>query len=119
MVLASNAAAAPLLQYTFDEASGNALDTGDAPASDASLLGGATRSSSTPGGFGNSLDLRDDASTHAHALAGDANKLDGLGAFTLTTWLNVEQYTSGEPSTGCQASGRHVRRIQLEHERSS
>jgi len=28
-------------------------------------------------------------------LSGDANKLDGLSGLTLTTWLNVEQYTSG------------------------
>ena len=86
--------AAPLLWYTFDEASGNALDYGDAPAADATLEGGATRSSNTPSGLGSSLDLRNDA-PYAHALDGDANKLDGLTAVTLTTWLNVEQYTSG------------------------
>jgi hypothetical protein len=86
-----------LLQYTFDEESGNALDTGDAPASDATLQGGASRSSNTPGpdGLGSSLDLRDDGATYKHALSGDANKLDGLSALTLTTWLNVEAYTSG------------------------
>ncbi|MEX2307630.1 MAG: LamG-like jellyroll fold domain-containing protein [Pirellulales bacterium] len=85
----------PLLWYNFNEASGNALDTGDAPPADATLLGGATRSSNTPSGFGSSLDLRDDATTYKYALEGDANKLDGLGALTLTTWLNVEAYTSG------------------------
>lgn len=89
------ASAAPLLWYNFDEASGNALDSGDAPAADAALLGGATRSSNTPSGFGSSLDLRDDASTYAYALEGDADKLDGLTALTLTTWLNLAQYTSG------------------------
>jgi hypothetical protein len=93
--LTSFASAAPLLRYTFDEASGNALDTGDPPASDATLQGGASRSSNTPGGFGSSLDLRDDAATYKHALSGDANKLDGLTSLTLTTWLNVEAYTSG------------------------
>jgi hypothetical protein len=89
------ASAEPLLWYNFNEAGGNALDSGDAPPADAALLGGATRSSNTPSGFGSSLDLRDDATTYAYALEGDANKLDGLGALTLTTWLNVEAYTSG------------------------
>jgi hypothetical protein len=94
-LLPSVVVAAPLLHYTFNEPSGNALDYGDPPPADAALLGGATRSSNTPSGFGSSLDLRDDDTTYAHALAGDADKLDGLGALTLTTWLNVEQYTSG------------------------
>jgi hypothetical protein len=95
LALATATSAAPLLRYTFDEPSGNALDSGDAPAADATLQGGAVRSSNTPGGFGSSLDLRDDASTYDHALAGDANKLDGLNTLTLTTWLNVEAYASG------------------------
>jgi hypothetical protein len=93
--ISSVALAEPLLWYKFNEASGNALDSGDAPPADATLQGGATRSSNTPSGFGSSLDLRDDAATYKHALEGDANKLDGLSAVTLTTWLNVEAYTSG------------------------
>lgn len=88
------AAAAPLLHYTFDEASGDALDSGSAPQTSATLTGGATRSSDTPGGFGQSLDLRND-NPYAHALEGDAADLDGLGQLTLTTWLKVADYTSG------------------------
>jgi hypothetical protein len=96
LTLVSSAAwAEPLLWYRFDEAGGNALDYGDPPPADAALLGGATRSSNTPSGFGSSLDMRDDAATYEYALAGDADKLDGLGALTLSTWLNVEAYTSG------------------------
>lgn len=89
------ASAAPLLHYTFDESSGDALDSGDAPLTDATLLGGATRSSDTPSGQGYSLDLRDDATTYAYALEGDAADLDGLSALTLTTWLKLDAYTSG------------------------
>jgi len=89
------AVSAPLLHYTFDEASGDAVDYGTAPQSDAQLLGGASRSTSTPSGSGFSLDLRDDDTTYAHALEGDAADLDGLSALTLSTWLNVEEYTSG------------------------
>jgi hypothetical protein len=105
LALATTASAAPLLRYNFDEPSGNALDSGDAPAADATLQGGAVRSSNTPGGSGSSLDLRDDASTYAHALAGDANKLDGLNALTLTTWLNVEAYTSGNIRLAAKQAG--------------
>lgn len=94
LVFPAAALAEPLLWYNFNESAGNALDSGDPPPADAALLGGATRSSNTPSGFGSSLDLRAD-SPYAHALAGDANKLDGLPALTLTTWLNVEAYPSG------------------------
>lgn len=85
----------PLLQYTFDEPSGDALDSGSAPLTDAVLSGGASRSTDTPNGTGFSLDLRDDASTYAYALSGDADDLDGLSALTLTTWLKLESYPSG------------------------
>jgi hypothetical protein len=85
----------PLLWYNFDEASGDALDSGSAPLTNATLEGGATRSSDTPSGSGSSLDLGDDAATYAHALEGDAADLDGLAALTLTTWLKVEDYTAG------------------------
>jgi hypothetical protein len=86
--------AQPLLRYTFDEAAGNALDTGSAPATNSTFEGGATRSSDTPGGSGSSLDLRTDA-PFAHLLGPDAAELDGLPALTLTTWLKVETYVSG------------------------
>jgi hypothetical protein len=87
--------AEPLLRYTFDETSGDALDYGDAPPANAALQGGATRSANTPNGRGYSLDLRDDDATYAHAVASGAEKLDGLSALTLTTWLNLEAYTGG------------------------
>src|SRR5829696_4477833 len=85
------ASAAPLLRYTFDEVSGNALDSGTAPLTDATLEGGATRSADTPSGFGSSLDLRNDSPV-AYALEGDAADLDGLSALTLTSWLKLDNY---------------------------
>ncbi len=86
--------ASHLLGYDFDEASGNALDNGSAPLTDATFEGGAVRSSDTPSGTGSSLDLRND-DAFAHLLGSDAADLDGLGALTLTTWLKVADYTSG------------------------
>ncbi len=91
----SIASATPLLHYTFDEPSGDALDTGSAPNTPGQLMGGATRSSDTPGGFGSSIDLRNDSPSFAHVLEGDAADLDGLAALTLTTWLKVESYPGG------------------------
>src|SRR5688572_15846896 len=89
-LLAPTAALAqPLLRYTFDEASGNALDAGAAPATDSTFEGGAVRSSDTPSGSGSSLDLRTDSPV-AHLLGPDAAELDGLSALTLITWLKVE-----------------------------
>jgi hypothetical protein len=90
----SRAGAEPLLLYNFDEPSGDALDTGDAPLTNATLEGGATRSADTPSGSGSSLDLRTE-SPYAHALEGDAADLDGLSAITITTWLKLSSYTSG------------------------
>jgi hypothetical protein len=100
-VIPATASAAPLLRYTFDELSGSALDTGTAPLTDATLEGGATRSADTPGGFGSSLDLRNDSPV-AHALEGDAADLDGLSALTLTTWLKVDIY----PKLGASGNDR-------------
>src|SRR3954465_8579630 len=86
--------AVPLLWYPFDEAGGDAIDTGSAPQTNAQLLGGATRSSDTPSGTGSSLDLRVDSPV-GYALAGGAADLDGLSAITVTTWLKLDAYTSG------------------------
>jgi hypothetical protein len=87
---------AQVLRYTFDEASGNALDTGTAPATDATFEGGAARSADTPSGSGFSLDMRTEgAAPGAFLLGGDFADIDGLAALTLTTWLKVETYPSG------------------------
>jgi hypothetical protein len=89
----SPAFAQPVLRYTFDEASGNAIDTGSGVATDGTLQGGATRSADTPSGSGMSLDLRTDDPI-AFVEAPDTSDFDGMTAFTLTTWLKVEAYPS-------------------------
>jgi hypothetical protein len=91
LLVASPSFGQPLLRYTFDEASGNAIDSGLAPLTDSTFQGGATRSPDTPSGSGSSLDMRDDAS-YAHLLGGDFADLDGLEFLTLTTWLKVESF---------------------------
>src|SRR5690606_2559303 len=83
-----------LLRYSFDEAEGPALDTGSGIASPGTLQGGAARSSNTPSGTGSSISFLND-SPYAHVLGEDADKLDQLSQFTLTTWLNVNAYPSG------------------------
>ena len=91
--LAGLAPGAPVLRFTFDEASGDALDTGAAPPASATFVGGATRSTDTPSGSGMSLDLRSD-SPYAYLVGSDAAKLNDLPSLTLTTWLKVESYPS-------------------------
>ena len=96
---------APLLRYTFDEGTGQALDSGTAPNTAGDLLGGATRSGDTPGGSSPfALDLRTDA-PFAHVLEGDAADLDGLGQLTLTTWLKVQTYTAGNNRLSAKQGG--------------
>jgi len=95
-----------LLGWNFDEASGPALDSGAAPDSDGSLIGGAARSSDTPGGFGSSIDLRDDANNWDYVVtSGDAQELDGLADLTLTTWLKLEEYTGGNSRLAAKQAG--------------
>jgi hypothetical protein len=102
---ASGGLPTPLLRYTFDETAGQALDTGTAPNTPGDLLGGATRSNDTPGGFSPfALDLRTD-SPFAHVLEGDAADLDGLAQLTLTTWLKVETYTAGNNRLSAKQNG--------------
>jgi len=89
---------AMLLRYTFDEPdlTGDALDSSLVlPQANGQLLGGATRTTNTPGPFSaRALDLTND-NPYAHVLGPDADKLDGMSQITLTTWLNVSAYTSG------------------------
>src|SRR5688500_12802511 len=94
----SASAATLALRYNFDEvpAVQTAFDTGLVlPPSNGQLVGGAVRSLNTPGSLSPfSIDFTNE-SPYAHVLGEDANKLDGLTQLTLTTWLNVSQYTSG------------------------
>jgi hypothetical protein len=84
----------PLLRYSFDEASGDAVDSGSAPAANGTLNGGAVRSTNTPSGTGSSVSFLSE-SPYAYVLGPDGDKLDGLNQITLTTWLNLSSYTSG------------------------
>ncbi len=95
LVAPGSNAMAQVLRYAFDEPTGDALDSGAAPASNGLLNGGAARSNDTPSGAGSSIDFRTE-SPYAHVLSTDSDDLDGLSALTLTTWLKVETY----PSTG-------------------
>lgn len=94
----------PLLHYTFDETTGDALDTGSGTAANGTLNGGAVRSSNTPSGFGSSVDFQND-SPYAHVLSTDSDKLDGLSTLTLSTWLNVSSYPSGNHRLVAKQSG--------------
>jgi hypothetical protein len=86
-------AATLLLQYTFDDAAAGstaaAQDTGEAPAANGAFVGSATRIANTPGGgAGAAIDLSLTAGSN-YVSGGDANKLDGLSALTLSTWINI------------------------------
>jgi hypothetical protein len=94
----------PLLQYTFDEASGSALDYGSGISSPGTFEGGATRSANTPSGSGFAADFLTE-SPYAHILSGDADKLDGLNQLTLTTWLNLSSYTAGNNRLAAKQAG--------------
>ena len=101
LLFVNSADAAPLLRYSFDEASSgnsNALDTGSAaPAAPGVFNGSATRTSSSPGGFSSVLDLTAGGAVgNFVATAADADKVDALSQMTLTMWINLQ----GNPSSG-------------------
>lgn len=96
-IVPTPAAAALLLQYDFDEAVGPiALDTSLAlPPANGTLTGAATRTTNTPGVLSPfAVDFTGEPA-YAHVLAGDVDKVDGLGSFTLTTWLNLQADPTG------------------------
>jgi hypothetical protein len=84
-----------LLHYTFDEGSGNALDSsGATPTADGTFTANATRTAlgSTPDGTGYALDLTGNGAAFnwvGVTAANGGSKLDMMQKFTLTIWVNM------------------------------
>ena len=93
-----------LLQYNFDEVSGNALDvSGAGVAADASLINLATRTTNTPSATGNALNVTPGGSFTNYAVAfTGTNKLNAsIANLTLTTWINLQgMITNGDRIMG-------------------
>ncbi|MEI8043740.1 MAG: LamG-like jellyroll fold domain-containing protein, partial [Verrucomicrobiota bacterium] len=87
LLLAGVAARGDLvLRYSFDEASGPALDGGKTPAADGTLVGAAAR---LPNGSDQALNLNFAGATN-YVSGGNPGKLNGLTNITLVTWLNLQ-----------------------------
>ena len=96
--LVQTSSATMLVRYTFDEPSGDAIDTGAAPGADGMLINNATRTTHTPGGYATqALDLISGAASGAgnYLDAGNVPKIGGLSQLTLTTWLNLQTDEGG------------------------
>lgn len=94
-----------LLRYTFDESTNgteDAVDSGAAPAANGVFQGGALRTSDTPGGA--SKGALDTSAANTYVDGGDAAKLDGLGALTLTAWVKLV----GNPVNGNRVMAKQV-----------
>ena len=85
-----------LLQYQFDEAaSTTAADTGSGTPAPGTLVN-SSWTTNTPGGSGAAVDTSGASSASLrYVSAGDVDKLDGLSAFTLTTWINLQATPTG------------------------
>ncbi len=104
VMIVQPAQATLLLKYNFDEASGNALDTsGTGIAANASFFNLATRTTNTPSGTGNALNVTPGGAftNYAYAFTG-TNKLNvALSNLTLTTWINLQgSITNGDRIMG-------------------
>jgi hypothetical protein len=90
-----------LLRYSFDEAgagSVEAVDSGAAPPAPGAFVGGATRLATTPANHSKgAVDFSGAAAPNnlKYVTGGDAAKLDGLEAFTLSAWINVQDVPAG------------------------
>jgi Concanavalin A-like lectin/glucanases superfamily len=98
LLAAPASAATLLLRYNFDEAAagnGPALDSGTGDAAPGIFVGGATRTSNTPGGF--SLGAVDLTTSGGGTFVdgGDPLKLSGITSFTLTAWINLQGTPTG------------------------
>ena len=101
--LVQPAQAALLLQYNFDEASGNAVDSsGASPQANAAFTNSATRTPYTSSGMGHALDVSSSATTNNYVYATAPAKLNVvLTNLTLTTWINLQ----GNPSVNDRLMG--------------
>jgi len=89
-----------VVQYTFDEESGPAIDSGMGDRSNGTLGPETTRAANTPGMVSPfALDLRA-AGTDSFVNAGDAAEVDTLESFTLTTWLLLEGLNADSDGSG-------------------
>jgi hypothetical protein len=91
--VASQARAALLWQYKFDEANSGtttALDTGTGTAANGTFSGTATRTSNTPNSFSLGAMSTGSAGAADYVTGGDAQKLDGLSSMTVTGWINLQ-----------------------------
>ena len=99
-LIAATASAQPVLHWNFDEASSgsqDALDSGSPPPNNGIFMGGAARTSVTPGGASTgSADLFAGAvGTDAYIEADNISGTDGLSAITISTWLNLQADPAG------------------------
>ena len=79
-----------LVHYDLNEGSGTtAADSTTGTASNGTLGGNATWSTSTPGGSGASLSLTKNA-TDANFVSTGASEVDALASFTITLWFNAQ-----------------------------
>ncbi|MEQ9453340.1 MAG: LamG-like jellyroll fold domain-containing protein [Phycisphaeraceae bacterium] len=100
LTLVANAPAALLLEWTFDETGGPAINSGTLGAAGDGTLGATTtRTANTPSGSGFAADLSAPGSTSTVS-AGDLDVIDGLTTFTLSTWINIQDLNSAQGGSG-------------------
>lgn len=87
-----------LLQYTFDQSSGTtAIDSSASPANGTLTGAGSTwQNTGLPPNFKVDNVYSNSGASGTYVTAGDVAKLDGLGDFTFTGWLNVNSANIGE-----------------------
>lgn len=89
-----------VVQYTFDEEEGPAIDTGSGTMTNGTLGSETGRTSNTPGMISpGALDLTAEG-TDSFVNGGNAAEVDTLESFTLTTWLFLEGLNDEQDGSG-------------------
>jgi len=87
------ASAELILHYTFDEVSGDALDTGASPAANSALYGPGIGRVTGVSGTGKALTLgtgRPASESNYTSTSGSVDKINNLSAFSVSFWLNAQ-----------------------------
>lgn len=79
-----------LLRYSFDEGSGSvAADSGIPPAANGTLVGGSSWTTNTPNNYSSGA-YANNGTTGTAVNAGDPAKLNELGDFIISGWINLQ-----------------------------
>lgn len=100
--LSTASAQTPLLHYTFDDQANPTADSGSGELASGSVSG--TFTTNTPGGYSPAA-FSSNGSEGNNVSGGDVSKLDGLSAFTIAMWVNLQETPANSERLASKRNG--------------